>query len=312
QAFHQSKDHWSITMFSTGTNGKPKSITHSWLPLIRNVKVSSKHQSNVWGLAYNPTHIAGVQVILQALLNGNTIVRLFGLSSEGIIDSIRGNNPTHISATSSFYRILLPLSDILPSVRRITFGGEKMDLSVVEALKINFPHAKFLNLYASTELGTVLSSQSDIFTIDETNISFVKIEQGILWIHTSKLPNANVSEDDWYNTEDRVEVLSSHPLQFRFMGRQADVVNIGGYNVYLHEVKDALLSLEGIKDARLYSKPNKLLGNILLCDIATDNQTWTEVTIRKQLQLRLVEYKIPRIFNFYTHLPLGRTGKGSV
>ncbi|HMP32556.1 MAG TPA: hypothetical protein PKD85_23315, partial [Saprospiraceae bacterium] len=49
QAFHQSKDHWSITMFSSGTNGKPKSITHSWLPLMRNVKVSSKHRSNVWG-----------------------------------------------------------------------------------------------------------------------------------------------------------------------------------------------------------------------------------------------------------------------
>jgi acyl-CoA synthetase (AMP-forming)/AMP-acid ligase II len=74
------KINWSITLFSSGTTGQPKMVKHTWETLTRALKISEKHLPNVWGLAYNPAHIAGIQVILQALLNQNTLVRLFGFS----------------------------------------------------------------------------------------------------------------------------------------------------------------------------------------------------------------------------------------
>ena len=73
---------WRITLFTSGTTGVPKKVSHTFDSITRFVRSSSSYKLNIWGLAYNPTHMAGVQVFFQALMNGNTLVRLFGLSKD--------------------------------------------------------------------------------------------------------------------------------------------------------------------------------------------------------------------------------------
>ena len=99
---------WKITLFTSGTTGLPKKVSHSFNSIARQAKRSERHANDVWGFAYNPTHMAGLQVFFQTLLNQNTIVRLFGLDSKEIISEINKNQITHISATPTFYRLLLP------------------------------------------------------------------------------------------------------------------------------------------------------------------------------------------------------------
>ena len=65
---------WKITLFTSGTTGIPKKISHDFKKITRFVKVSSQNNKNIWGYAYNPTHMAGVQVFFQAILNGNSII----------------------------------------------------------------------------------------------------------------------------------------------------------------------------------------------------------------------------------------------
>jgi acyl-coenzyme A synthetase/AMP-(fatty) acid ligase len=216
---------------------------------------------------------------------------------------------THISATSSFYRLLLPIKEPNLNIKRVTFGGEKLDIDVKTALQKCFPHAKFLNLYASTEAGTLLSSEGETFSIPSSHQQLIKILDSSLWIHQSIMPSLN-SEDLWYNTGDIVEVVQQDPLRFKFVKRATDVVNIGGYNVNLEEVKNAILTLKNITQVRLFTKQSKLMGNVLLCDVVTEDVDWTEQKMRFELSQVLTEYKIPRVFNFYTKLPLSRTGKG--
>ena len=57
---------WRISLFTSGTTGTPKKVRHSFESLTRAARVSARHQDNVWGFAYNPTHIAGLQVFFQA------------------------------------------------------------------------------------------------------------------------------------------------------------------------------------------------------------------------------------------------------
>jgi hypothetical protein len=90
--------------------------------------------------------MAGVQVFLQALFNRNLLVNLFGLPSEDALRLLGEHGVTHLSATPSFYRLLLPANTILPEVRAVTLGGERTDASLLERLRPLFPNARFRNV----------------------------------------------------------------------------------------------------------------------------------------------------------------------
>src|SRR5690625_7799779 len=105
--------------------------------------------------------MAGIQVFFQALLNENTLVPLFSKSRQEIISNIRSTAITHISATPSFYRMLLPLETELPSITTITFGGKRLDKNLEERIRTAFTNAKIRNVYASTETRALYSSHGD-------------------------------------------------------------------------------------------------------------------------------------------------------
>ena len=93
------KDSWKITLFTSGTTGLPKKISHTFDSLTRFIKIDASRKENVWGFAYNPYHMAGLQVFFQAFLNYNTIVRLFGLERISLINLINEYRVTNISST---------------------------------------------------------------------------------------------------------------------------------------------------------------------------------------------------------------------
>ena len=47
---------WKITLFTSGTTGLPKKVSHSFNSIARQAKKSERHADDVWGFAYNPTH----------------------------------------------------------------------------------------------------------------------------------------------------------------------------------------------------------------------------------------------------------------
>jgi len=309
QSLKSTKDEWKITLFTSGTTGIPKRVTHGFSSIARFVKSSTKNANNVWGFAYNPTHMAGLQVFLQALINGNSIVRLFGLSNTEIYEEIKENNITHISATPTFYRLLLPCNDVFYSVKRITSGGEKFNIETKKQLDVIFPNAKITNVYASTEAGTLFASENDVFTIKEEYEHLVKIEKDELLIHNSLMGNSEMDINEWYNTGDLVETVTHEPLKFRFLSRKSDMINVGGYKVNPIEVEETILTIPGIKDARVFSKSNSVLGNIICCEIISSDDLIEESAIRSILESKIQEFKIPRIIRFVDKISTTRTGK---
>ena len=302
---------WKVFLYTSGTTGLPKKVSHDFPSITRMVKSSLKHSEDIWGFAYNPTHIAGLQVFFQALLNKSTLVRLFGLPNDMIIDSIINYNVTHISATPTFYRLLLPIKEQITSVIRITSGGEKLDLITMQRLKNIFINATILNVYASTEAGTILAADCDIFTLKKENQHLIKIVNQELFIHSSLLGKSDTFNliDDWYATGDLVDVISESPLRFRFLSRKNEMINVGGYKVNPQEIEQILLSYEHIKDARVYSKKNSVLGSIVCADIVCNDNTITIPEINILLRSKLQEYKVPRIINFVESIKQTRSGK---
>lgn len=300
---------WKITLFTSGTTGIPKKVTHSFDSITRFVKISERNANSIWGFAYSPTHMAGVQVFFQALLNGNTIVRLFGLPPKEIHNEIKAHSVTHISATPTFYRLLLPCEDTFKSVVRITSGGERFDAKTVMRLTEIFPKAKMTNVYASTEAGTLFASDNDVFRVKPEHEHLIRFENNELLVHNSLIGNADVNINEWYNTGDLIETITEKPLRFRFTSRKSDMINIGGYKVNPVEVEEAILTMPGIKNVRVYQKSNSLLGSIICCEVVCDNKQTSESSIRKFLQSKIQEFKIPRIIHFVDELSTTRTGK---
>ena len=300
---------WKITLFTSGTTGIPKKVSHHFKSITRFVKVSERNEKSIWGFAYNPTHMAGIQVFFQALLNGNSIIRLFGLDTKDIYTEIKNNGITHISATPTFYRLLLPCSETFPSVERITSGGEKFNEKTFKQLNEIFPNAKITNVYASTEAGTLFASQNDIFSVRPEYESLIHIENNELLIHSSLMGSTETNIDEWYNTGDVIEIVSQKPLKFRFVNRKSEMINVGGYKVNPLEVEEAILTLTGINNVRVYSKSNSVLGNIICCEVVANSNQITESSIRAFLQSKIQEFKIPRVIRFVEVLSTTRTGK---
>jgi len=302
-------DDWKATLYTSGTTGIPKKVTHNFNSITRFVKISERNTNSIWGFAYNPTHMAGIQVFFQALLNGNAIVRLFGLSANEIHREINENFITHISATPTFYRLLLPCQETFPSVERITSGGEKFNEKTILQLKDIFPNAKITNVYASTEAGTLFASENDVFSIRPDYEHLIRVHDGELLIHSSLMGSSDINIKEWYNTGDLIEIIHEKPLKFRFISRKSDMINVGGYKVNPLEVEETILTLAGIKDVRVFSKSNSVLGNIICCEVVCDNDQISESSIRTFLQSKIQEFKIPRIIRFVDELSTTRTGK---
>lgn len=301
-----------ISIFTSGTTGQPKKVIHTISTLTRSVRKGDKYQGQIWAYAYNPTHMAGLQVFFQAFENLNTLVNVFNKQRNEIYELIKKYEITHISATPTFYRLLLPYEQEYHKVIRITLGGEKSDKHLYDNIKRIFPFAKINNVYASTEAGSLFASKGDCFQIPEKIRNLFLVVEDELLIHKSLLGHSDSFkfEGDYYHSGDLIEWVDKELALFRFKSRKNELINVGGYKVNPSEVEDVLMAINGIKQVLVYGKTNSVLGNVLCADIQLENDiVLNEIEIKKILRSQLQDFKIPRRIKFVEQMSLTRTGK---
>ena len=298
-----------LGIYTSGTTGKPKRIVHPVNRFISSARTGEKYKNDIWGFAFNPTHMAGLQVFFQSFLNRNPMVNIFSYQRKEIERQINDWSISHISASPSFYRSLLTDNFVCASVNRLTLGGEKSTKNFIEKLENIFPNAKVNNIYASTEIGAGLVADGELFTIPTSKSNLIKIEDDLLLFHRSIVAEFDF-KGDWYSTGDKVEVVSHDPLKFKFVSREGTSINVGGYNVEPSEVEEMILQLDGVNDVSVYGKKNKMIGNLLMANIVLSAEAdLKEIEIISFLREGLQSHKIPRIIKFVDAIELGRTGK---
>lgn len=301
-----------ITIFTSGTTGQPKKVVHSIGTLTRSVRLGDKYKGQVWAYAYNPTHMAGLQVFFQAFENQNTLVNVFNMQRSDVYAKIAEYQITHISATPTFYRLLLPFEQEYPSVQRVTLGGEKSDNHLYENIKKIFPEAKINNVYASTEAGSLFAAKGDCFQIPEKIRDKFTVVEDELLIHKSLLGKSDSFkfDGDYYHSGDLIEWVNQEEGIFKFKSRKNELINVGGYKVNPGEVEDAINAMEGVKQSLVYGKANSILGNVLIAEVQLEEgSALTDLDIRKSLKEQLQDFKIPRKIKFVEAFSLTRTGK---
>jgi len=319
----------TIRLTTSGTTGTPKSVFHTIKTLTRGVRTGLHHENDVWGLAYPTGHLSGIQVLFQALCNRNTIVQLFGLRPEVSHLAIERYGLTHLSCTPTFLKLIAGGAHSHPSVRRLTTGGERYEKSTTQTVSRLFPNAKHRNIYALTEVGNLLITNGEEFSIPAELQSLVNIVNGSLAIHPSLMANAikpHESRDEndsfqsnhsfheidteWYVTGDLVEVISDAPVTFRFLARDDDIINVGGYKVIPQQVEAKLIAFPAIQQAVVFGKKNSVTGQIVVSKVVVEpGRDFDPVNIRQQLAELLPRYAVPRVFTVVDSLPMTSTGK---
>jgi acyl-coenzyme A synthetase/AMP-(fatty) acid ligase len=299
-----------ITLFTSGTTGQPKSVVHSVQSLMRQVRIDKKFEQSKWGFTYSPTHIAGIQLFLQAFSNKNAIIDLYEKSKEYILLTLSETQLTHISGTPTFYRLLMPCEETFTSVQRVTIGGEKSNTQLLQSIEKVFRNAKINNVYASTEAGSLFASSSVGFSIPDNSKTLIKISDYEIIVHSSIMGNTG-NEAEWFKTGDLIEWVDEKKGVFKIVSRINEMINVGGNKVNPNEIEEVILQFGNVKNVVVYGRDNAVLGQVLVAELVLLDATidFDENGLKRHLKDNLQPFKIPRKFYLKEKLVVGRTGK---
>ena len=106
------------------------------------------------------------------------------------------------------------------------------------------------------------------------------------------------TNDGWFKTGDLVEKTDDGFI--KIIGRNKEVINVGGEKVLPNEVESVVLSMDIIDDVMAYGESNIIIGQTAVCDILLNIDIDTKEAkkpIRKFCKNTLDGYKIPTKVN---------------
>ena len=99
----------AVTILTSGTSGQPKPVRHTWQTLARAARSAPPQR---WLLTYRPNLYAGLQVILQCLMNKGTLVLpSSGMSAHEVVALMAAAKVEYASATPSYWRWLVTMAE---------------------------------------------------------------------------------------------------------------------------------------------------------------------------------------------------------
>ena len=300
-----------LILFSSGSTGKPKAMIHN-LDKLLDTYCHKKQKSLAFLVFLMFDHIGGLNTLFNALSMGVTIVIPSKREPEYVCDLIEKYKINILPASPTFLNLIL-ISDAykdrdLSSLIMVTYGTEQMPESLLVRLKEAFPRVRFLQTFGTSETGiaqaTSKSSSSTYMKIDDPNLEY-KIVDGELWLKSKtqalgylNAPMGRFSEDGWFKTGDLVETEEDNYI--RIIGRNSEIINVGGQKVLPAEVESVLLQMPEIADCMVYGSENLITGQIVEADVVlVDEMPPQEIKKRVLIFCRdkLERFKTPAKIN---------------
>jgi acyl-CoA synthetase (AMP-forming)/AMP-acid ligase II len=154
------------------------------------------------------------------------------------------------------------------SLKKITYGTEPIQQFILDEFSRRYPHIKLQQTYGLSELG-ILSSKSKASNSVWVKIGGrgynYKVVKGILHIKAKSAMVGYLHTNEqfrggWYNTGDLVEKKGGY---MRFLGRQSEIINVGGEKVLPSEVEAVIQCIPNVSEVKVYGAPNNLMGEVV-------------------------------------------------
>jgi acyl-coenzyme A synthetase/AMP-(fatty) acid ligase len=302
----QEHDHAGLILFSSGSTGKPKAMIHDLDNLIDSYR-GKKPKSMNFLLFLMFDHIGGLNTLFNVLSMGASVIIPKNRSIEEICGLIEKHKIRILPSSPTFLNMILMGNALetydLSSLRMITYGTEAMPESLLKRLQHHFPKVKFLQTFGTSETGisTTASKSSDstYMKIDDPDTEY-KIVGGELWLRskTQILGYLNApsgfTDDGWFMTSDLVEEAEDGYI--KIIGRNKEMINVGGEKVLPVEVESVLLGMKGVEDAMVFSEANAITGQSVCAQLVMPLETSAREAKRKVRDYckdKLDNYKIP-------------------
>ncbi len=126
-----------------------------------------------------------------------------------------------------------------------------------------------------------------------------KIVNGTLWIKSDSAMLGYLNAPSPFDDEgflDTGDMVEQDGDWIKILGRQSEIINVGGLKVFPAEVESTLLEMEGIDDVVVYGENHPITGKMVVAKIKTNkDETVRELKARmmKFCKDRLQAYKVP-------------------
>jgi acyl-coenzyme A synthetase/AMP-(fatty) acid ligase len=192
----------------------------------------------------------------------------------------------------------------ISSLKIVNFGAEMMPSSLLDRARNELPNIDFRQTFGTTETGTmtVIRHPENPLLIKIPNSKIIDSKLYIKSTHgmIGYLGEDSPIEDGYFPSGDVVE---EHGDYIRILGRQTDVVNIGGEKVLLTEVEDALLGHPDVQDVVVSNEKNVIMGNILVAQIVWNASSDCKKEIRQYLENKYKKCFIPTKIKVVNEIP---------
>ena len=307
-------------LFTSGTTGMPKLVSHSLPGLIGPIAPASG--GAVWSTFYDIRRYGGLQILLRALLSGGSMVMSDALEPTAAFLARAGAaNVTHISGTPSHWRRALisgQASRMAPAYVRLS--GEIADQTVLDRLRNAYPAARVAHAFASTEAGVAFDVTDGLAGFPAAWVGVpapaeLRVLDGTLRIRSARTatgylgPAPRLMDADGF--VDTGDIVALRGDRYHFLGRVGGIINVGGQKVHPEEVEVALNSHPAVLAARVRARPSPITSAVVTAEVVVTDPADQRLrnAILASCRALLPPHKVPALLRIVPALDVLPSGK---
>ena len=331
----------AVLIYTSGTTGKPKGALHGHRVLtghLPGVEMSHDFLGQPGDVLWTPADWAWIGGLFDVLMPGLALgvpvvaARMAKFSAEGCAAIIRQASVRNVFFPPTALRMLKAEGAEIAGLRSVASGGEPLGAEMLAWGKTALG-VTINEFYGQTECNMVASSCAakfpprngflgrpvpgfDVAVVDDkgretSGEGDIAVRRGaasmMLEYWRKPLETKEKFRGPWLITGDRGVIEDGF---IRFVGREDDVINSGGYRIGPAEIEDCLLTHPAVATVGVVGKPDAVRGEIVKAYVVPKPDVAVEAEdLQSWVRERLASYSYPREITFLDALPMTVTGK---
>ncbi|RJG49431.1 o-succinylbenzoate--CoA ligase [Motilimonas pumila] len=265
-------------VFTSGSSGQAKAVIHSfsnhYFSAAGSQQILPFHNKHAWLLSLPLYHIAGIALVMRAMLAGGTLV----ISKQNFIAALQNHYVTHASLVpTQVYRLLQSrklagkASD--SHLQHVLVGGAALPQSLLQELATQ-PFESYIS-YGLTEMSSQVATVSVASLLASDAKSYqllpfrqVKVSQQELLLKGETLCLGYLSADGlqtctdeagWFHSKD---LGTMHGDALTLKGRKDNMFICGGENVQPEDIEQCLVNYPGVMQAVVVAVVDPEFGQV--------------------------------------------------
>lgn len=325
-------DDSSDILFTTGTTGKSKGVELSHRNLVataENLIYGCEYSKDIVLISPGPlNHANAIRKLFTTIVNGSTIIILDGLTNIDDFYHALDYECEKVACclVPAFVRIIFQHSETYigkykDKIDFIESASSPLPETDKDRLCTVLPNTRLYNNYGSSEsassciydyhkyrglkncIGKPMPN-AEIIIVDKDKNPIVSSSNNLGYISCKGDVNMKGYKNEKELTDSIMKdgIIYSQDLGYidengfvYIIGRDSDVINVGGLKIAPAEVESIVLGMEGIKDCIVIEATNELIGKTTKLLYVADNDIPASKFV-KFLRKSLETYKIPTLF----------------